>query len=52
MKLDGWTQPGWEEAADYFREQDKKYGAAELRIAAVVHCQTDDDTSAPPPTTF
>jgi hypothetical protein len=26
MKLDELTQPGWEDAADYFREHDTKYG--------------------------
>jgi len=26
MKFDKLTQPGWEDAADYFRERDKKYG--------------------------
>ena len=26
MKLNKLTQPGWEDAADYFREQDTKYG--------------------------
>jgi len=36
MKLDELTQPGWEDAADYFREQDNKYGTSELRVPAVV----------------
>jgi hypothetical protein len=52
MKLDELTQPGWEDAADYFSEQDKKYGTAKLRVPVVVQPQTDDDASAPPPTTF
>jgi hypothetical protein len=52
MKLDELTQPGWEDAADYFRERDKKYGTAELRLPVVVQPQTDDDASAPPPITF
>jgi len=26
MKIDELTQPGWEDAADYFREREKKYG--------------------------
>jgi len=52
MKLDELTQPGWEDAADYFREQGKKYGTSELRLPAVVQPQTNDDASAPPPTTF
>jgi len=29
MKPDELTQPGWEDAADYFCERDKKYGTAE-----------------------
>jgi hypothetical protein len=52
MKLDELTQPGWEGAADYFRERDKKYGIAELKVPVVVQPQTDDDASAPPPTSF
>jgi len=52
MKLAALTQPGWEDAADYFRERDKKYGTAELKVPVVVQPQTDDDTSASPPTTF
>jgi len=52
MKLDELTQPGWEDAADYFRERDKRYGTAEFRVLVVVQPQTDDDASAPPPTTF
>jgi len=52
MKLDELTQPGWEDAADYFRERDKKYGTAELRVPVAVQPQTDDGASAPPPTTF
>jgi hypothetical protein len=52
MKLDELTQPEWEDAADYFCEQDKKYGTADLRVSVGVQPETDDDTSAPPPTTF
>jgi len=52
LKLDELAQPGWEDAADYFRERDKKYRTAELRVPVVVQPQTDDDASAPPPTTF
>jgi hypothetical protein len=52
MMLEELTQLGWEDAADYFREQDKKYGTAELRVLVIVQPQTDDDTSTPPPTTF
>jgi len=52
MKLDKLIQPGWEDAADNFRERDEKYGAAQSRVPVVVQLQTNDDTSAPPPTTF
>jgi hypothetical protein len=52
MKLNELTQPRWEDAADYFCERDKKYGPAELRVPVVVQPQTDDNASAPPPTTF
>jgi len=52
MKLDKLTQPRWGDAANYFREQDKKYGTFELRVPAVVQAQTNDDTPAPPPTTW
>jgi len=52
MKLDKVTQPGWEDAADYFRERDEKYGTSELRVSAVIQPQTNDDAPAPPPTTF
>ena len=47
MKLDEMTQPGWEDAADYFRERDDKCGTSELRVRAVIQPQTDDDTVAP-----
>jgi len=52
MKLDELTQPGWEDAANYFRERDKKYGTTKLRVLAVVQPQTNDDARAPPPATF
>jgi len=52
MKLDELTQPGWEDAADYFRERDEKYVTFEFRVPAVVQSQTNDDAPAPPPTTF
>jgi len=52
MKLDELTQPGWEDAADYFRERDKKYGTTELRVPAGVQPQTMDDAPEPPPETF
>ena len=46
------TQPGWEDAANYFRERDKKYGTFESKVLAVVQLQTNDEALAPPPTTF
>jgi hypothetical protein len=52
MKLDELTQPRREDAADYFRERDKKYGTSEFRVPAVVQQQTNQDAPAPPPTTF
>jgi len=52
MKLDELTQLGWEDAADYFRERDMKYGTTELRVPAVVEPQTMDDAAATPPATF
>jgi hypothetical protein len=52
IKLDELQQPGWEDAADYFRERDTKYGTADFRVPVVVQPQTDDDASAPLPTTF
>jgi len=52
MKLDELTQPGWEDAGDYFRERDKKYGSTALRVPAVVQPQTNDDPPAPLPATF
>ena len=36
MKLDEFTEPGWEDAADYFGEHDEKYGTFELTFPAVV----------------
>jgi len=43
MKLDELRQPGWEDAADNFRERDKKYGTAESSVPVVVQPQTDDE---------
>jgi len=47
MKPDELTQPGWEDAANYFRERGKKYGTTELRVPAVVQPQTMDDAPEP-----
>jgi len=52
MKFDKLTQPGWEDAADYFRERDKKYGTSELMVPAVVQQRTNDDAPPHPRTTF
>jgi len=52
MKLAELTQPGSDDAADYSHERDKTYGTAELSHPVVVQPQTDDDASAPPPTSF
>jgi hypothetical protein len=50
--LDEVTQPGREDAADYFWACDKKYGKYELCVPAVVQPQTDEDEAAPAPKTF
>jgi len=52
LKFNQLTQPGWEDAADYFREPDKTYGTAELRVPAVVQHWMNDDALPHPPTTF
>ena len=52
MKVDKWTEPGWGDVADYFRERDKTYGTAELMVLAVVQPQTGDDEWSSVPTTF
>jgi len=52
MTLDELTPLGWEDAADYLRGPDKKYGSFELMVLAVVQPQTTDDPPAPPPTIF
>jgi len=52
IMLNELTQPGWEDAADYFCEQDKTYGTSELRVPAVVQQQTNVDAPPPPPTVF
>ena len=52
MKHDELTQLGWAAAADYCREQDKKYGTSKMRVPAVVQPQTNNDTLPHPPTTL
>ena len=52
MQLDALRQPRWEDAADYFRERNKKYGTSELTVPAILQPPTDDDASATSPTIF
>jgi len=52
VKLDKLTQPGSEDAADYFCETKKKFGTSKLRVPAIVQPQTYDVAVAPAPTTF
>jgi hypothetical protein len=52
IKFDELTQPGWQDAADYFRERDKNYVTSELRVPAPVEPQSNDDAPPHPPTTF
>jgi len=52
MKFDKFTQPGWEDAADYFCERDQEYGTSKLRVLAVALPQTNDDAPPHPLTTF
>jgi len=52
MKLDELSQPGWEDAANYFSEEDKTYGTTKLRVPAVIQPETNNDTPAHPPATF
>jgi len=52
MRLDELTQPGWGDAANYFRERYMKYGTAELKVSAVVMPQIDTTATTPSLTTF
>jgi len=52
MKLDELTQPGWGDAANYFREKDMKYTTTELKVPAVVKPHIDTTAATPSPTTF
>jgi hypothetical protein len=51
MRLDELTQPGWGDAASYFRERDMRYGTAELKVPAVVKPQMHSTTATPSPIT-
>ena len=52
MNLEELTQPGWDDAAASFSERDKTYRTSELSVPAVTQPQMNNDTPAPPPTTF
>jgi hypothetical protein len=52
MQLDKMTQPGWEDAADYFCELDLKYGISKVMVQAIVQLETDGEAAAPATTTF
>jgi len=52
MRLDKLTQLGWGDAADYFREWDRKYRSTELKVLEVVKPQTDTTAATPLQTTF
>jgi len=51
MRLDELTQPGWGDAANYFRERDMRYGTAELKVLAVVKPQIETTVATPSPIT-
>jgi len=51
MRLDELTQPGWGDAANYFREEDMRYGTAELNVLAVFKPQIDTTTATQSPIT-
>jgi hypothetical protein len=51
MRFDGFTQPGWGDAANNIRERDMKYGTAKLKVPAVVKPQKDMTAATPSPTT-
>jgi hypothetical protein len=51
MRLDELSQPGWGDAANYFRERYMKCGTAELKVPAVVKPQKDTTAATPSPTT-
>jgi len=50
-RLDELTQPGWGDAANYFRERDMRYGTAELKVPAVVKPQIETTAATPSPIT-
>jgi len=52
MKFHELTQPGWENAVEYFGKWDKNYGTSEVRVLAVVQLQMNVNAPPHPPTTF
>jgi len=48
MKLDQYTQPGWEDSADGLFQRDKEYSTSELTVPAGIQLQTKYDTPSPP----
>ena len=52
IKLDKLMQPGWGDAANYFRERHKKLGTTELKVPAVVQSQREEDATCSAPMTF
>jgi len=52
MSLDELMQPGWGDAANYFRESDMKYGTGELMVLVVVRPQIDSTAATTPQATF
>jgi len=50
IKLDELMQPGWGDAADHFRERDRKYGTTELKVPVVVQLQREEDVICSAPT--
>lgn len=51
-KLDELTQLGWGDAANNFREKDKKYGKTELKFLATFNSEIKKVAAASAPTTF
>jgi len=47
MRLDEWPQQGCGDAADSFGERNKKYGAADMKIPAVINPKKDELTATP-----
>jgi hypothetical protein len=52
MKFEESTDPGWEDAANYFRGRDMMYGTSELRVRASVPPQIKYDATPHQLTTF